>query len=780
MLSWPRPASSWSEAAPVGNGRLGAMVFGGARRARLQLNDATVWSGYPQGPARALEEVLATGAGPGRLAEARRALREGDHRRAEALLLSFEGRYGQEYLPYADLWLDLPEADGAAAFRGRTLNLDDGVAGEEIGLGGGRTVRRLTWASHPARAVCVAVAVRGGTTGMRVELTSPLRVVHREAGASGLALGVEIPVDGAPAHEPDVPEPLRYAAPAPGGHDPFGALAVRVATDGEVSITGDAWTVRGMTYALLVLASSTAAARFWTGREPLTREEHLRLAARDAESAAAAGAGELLRAHRRDLRALLGTTTLVIGDRRAGTYDVARDILAGPDDGLRATVMFQLGRYLLASASRPGAPPANLQGLWNQDLRPAWSSNYTLNINTQMNYWPAEPAGLPGCHEPLFELIDRLSRTGAEVARRLYGARGWVAHHNTDMWGWALPVGMGRGDPSWAIWMMGGVWLARHLWDHYDFGRDPVFLRERAWPVLRGCAEFCLDWLVEAPDGRLDTIPSTSPENLFLSHRREPESLTYSAALDMALIRDLFGTCLEAMRVLGLDDPIGARIAAALPRLRDPGVAPDGRLREWAEDHPEHDPHHRHLSHLAAVHPLGLIDPERTPGLAAAAARSLDARGPAAMGWSLAWKIALRARLRDGDAARELFLHATCPYDAGPASGGLLPNLFSTHPPFQIDGNHGLTAALLELVVQSHGGAIRLLPALPAAWPDGSADGVRCRGGWTAGLAWRDGTLTRATVRNDLPGPPRPVRVHHAGTTTDALVPSGEQIHLSP
>ncbi|GAA4586781.1 glycoside hydrolase family 95 protein [Planotetraspora phitsanulokensis] len=791
VLAWPRPAANWFEAAPVGNGRLGAMVFGGPGRSRLQVNDSTVWSGRPQGPADALAAVLASGAGPERLAEVRQAVRDEDHRRAEDLLMSFEGDYSQEYLPFFDLWATV-EADGDAAYLGRTLNLDDGVAGEAFELGG-RSVRRRIWASRPARAVCVEVTVEGGTADMRLEASSPLREVHRAADASGLTLGVEVPVDGAPMHEPDVAEPLRYAASADGGYDPFAAAAVRVATDGEVSASDGVWSVRGMSRALIVITSSTSAADYWANPadevRSASREDHLARAVRDAEAAVAAGAAELLRAHRRDLRGLLSPVRLTIGDRRAGTFDVEKDILTGEDEGLVATVMFQLGRYLLASSSRPAAgPPANLQGIWNADMRPPWSSNYTININTQMNYWGAESAGLPECHEPLFDLIERLARTGGRVSRELYGARGWVTHHNTDMWGWSLPVGMGHGNPSWAIWMMGGVWLAHHLWEHFEFGQDLEFLRDRGWPLLRGSAEFCLDWLVDGPDGRLDTIPSTSPENLFVSRQGTPESLSYSTAMDMALIRALFSHCLEAADALALDDPILDRIRTATPRLRPPQIAPDGRLREWAEDHPEQDPHHRHLSFLASVYPLGQIDPVQTPDLAAAAVRSMDARGPGAMGWSWAWKIALRARLGDARTARDLFLEATRPYSDDPEVnlpvdgslwGGLLPNLFSTHPPFQIDGNYGFTAALLEMVVQSHGGVIGILPALPREWDDGSVRGVRCRGGWIVGLDWRRGGLTSLTLRNALPGT-RTVRVRLGDETVERTLAGGEEVLLGP
>ncbi|MFJ8360998.1 glycosyl hydrolase family 95 catalytic domain-containing protein [Streptomyces sp. NPDC093984] len=786
VLRWPAPAAEWTEAAPVGNGRLGAMVFGGSHRARIQLNDSTVWSGTPGGPAAALAAVRAAGAGPRRLEEVRAALRSGDQDRAEALLMAFEGPYSQEYLPYADLWLTVSGGE-RAAYRGRTLNLDTAVAGERFDLDG-TAVHRRVWADAVTGTLCATVYAAGGTVDLRVELSTPLREVHRSATVRGLTLGVEIPVDGAPAHEPDVAEPLRYAGGPVDGYDPFGALALALSTDGEVTVADGSLLVAGASHVLVALASSTNAARHWHAQPFADRATHLQTAARTAAGAAVQGAEDLLKAHEADLRGLLGGTALRIGDRRGGTHDVARDILSGDDERLTATVLFQLGRYLLATASRPHAgPPANLQGIWNADLRPAWSSNYTLNINTQMNYWGAEAAGLAACHEPLFDLLDRLAAQGSEVARQLYGARGWVAHHNSDPWGWALPVGMGHGNPSWAIWMMGGAWLSQHLWDHYEFTRDLDFLRERAWPLLSGCAEFLLDWLVDDGTGHLDTLPSTSPENLFLDADGTPRSLTRSSAMDMALTRATFERVLEAAGILGLDTPLAGEIRAALPRLRPPGILADGRLQEWAEDLPEADPHHRHLSHLSAVYPLGLIDPDTTPGPAEAALRSLNRRGPGAMGWSWAWKIALRARLRDAATARGLLLQASRPLDGDPGAdapvdgsrwGGLLPNLFSTHPPFQIDGNYGFMAALTEMVLQSHTGTLHLLPALPAEWPDGEARDLRCRGGLAADFTWSGGALTSVTVRRLAGDDAEPVRVRHRDRGVIVRVPARTQVTL--
>ncbi|MCS5735278.1 glycoside hydrolase family 95 protein [Herbiconiux daphne] len=781
-LRWQSPAAEWVEGIPLGNGRTGAMLLGDPARTRLQLNDSSAWSGTPDRPAAALDALLAGGAGPERLGEVRAAIDAGDYRTAEELLYSFEGPWSQEFLPFADLELTTTAPVDAAGYT-RELDLDRAVATETWGVPGAR-VRRTTWATAVDGVVVMQLESDApGRLDLRLALTSPLRVDRTRANGNTIALGLRIPVDGAPLHEESVEQPLLYddAISRSGDYDAYGAIAVTVSTDGTVrsADVGDSAELRitGARRLLLVVGTDTTARSWWNGVDPAESRAGGRDALIDsvvdlAERARSRPAGQLLGDHESDVARLLGASTTRIGPRRGGSFDVATDILRGDDDALVATVLHEFGRYLLVSSSRPGSPPANLQGIWNDELRPPWSSNYTININTQMNYWAAEPTALAECHEPLLRLIDRLQQTGSDVAARLYGARGWVAHHNTDPWGWALPVGAGHGNPSWAIWMMGGLWLTDQVWQHWNYTRDRAYLAEQAWPILSQAAEFALDWLVDDGSGGLRTVPSTSPENLFRGPDGHPESLAQSSTMDMVLIGTLFIRVRRLAAELGLDHPVLGEIAAALPRLVPFAAASGGWLREWGEDLTEVDPDHRHMSQMVTVYPLGAID-SGSPGLAAAAKATLDRRGNGAMGWSWAWKIALRARLGDGETARELLREASAPFERdhrrlapvdGSEWGGLLPNLFSTHPPFQLDGNYGFTAGIREMLVGTAEGDLRLLPALPAAWREGAVTGARVPGALAVDLRWQGGAPVEVVVRRLAPDAPRAVVVVFGAT----------------
>ncbi|MCU1423695.1 MAG: hypothetical protein JWN36_3346 [Microbacteriaceae bacterium] len=756
-LRWEGPPSRWIEGVPVGNGRLGAMILGGVESFHLQVNDGTVWSGTPTAWRDELDALLRNGAGPAALAEVRAAIRDGRPDDAEALLMPFEGTYSQEFLPYVDLRARFRLGGDAPTFVGRTLDLEDAVYRDDVDNSEVELTRR-TWASRPDEAIFAEFRAARGAFDVELELTTRLRDLGVSESPDGLAIAIEVPVDGAPLHEPqehamrwrgDAVRPGHPADRATEEWEPFAAACAALDTDGEVVIRGGRVEVRGARFVRVAISSSTGAEDWFAGREPIgAASAHVDRARSRARAALAQDAA--LERHVDDVRPLLASAALLLD----GTPEemVVDRLPADPTDAVVAPALFQYGRYLLVAASRPGGPAVNLQGLWNDDIRPAWSSNYTTNINVQMHYWGAESTGLGATVEPLVHLLEVMERTGAVAARELYDADGWVGHHNTDLWGWPLPVGMGHGDPAWAIWMTGGTWLTTHLMEHYRFGLDAGWLGERAWPVLRGAAAFALDWLQDDGGRWLLTNPSTSPENHFV-HGDAAAALDRGTAIDRALISQVLEDTVDAAAVLGLDDDIVDRAKAALVRIEPDAVGADGRIREWHVDRADPNPAHGHFSALVGLYPLGRIDVDRQPGLAAAAGAFVSGRTHPSEGWPWAWSIALRARLGDG-AAAERVMHATLERPGDPdlkgaehwAWGGLVPTLLRAHSPFQVDISLGFPAAVAELLLQSHGDAIHVLPALPPGWAGGSVRGLRARGGIEVAIEWDAGRPTRVAL----------------------------------